>query len=246
MLSRAVQIQRSDTPSASQVFGNPTFSLGIAVLFIYVLLAVASLLISDAWPIVTSYIQYLVRILFYINVSDVFAFCNTFIPRNVVADADPVVELPKVETHNGKGKMDILTDEGLDAQYEQQLSIMKQRSIRMRGKMATPLEKAEGPQNASRMFEALLVIIWTSTNFILVYLVLGIADVKRPDSDDLRQILESKGMHYIAGIMWVLAGLTGIKVVGSVFNKVMTMARDFKLRRNDERRGDDYRLMNVT
>lgn len=52
---------------------------------------------------------------FLVNVSNVFAFCYTFNLRNVVADAEPVLELLKVETQNGKGRIDALNDERLEA-----------------------------------------------------------------------------------------------------------------------------------
>ncbi|KAM0256665.1 hypothetical protein ACHAQJ_004819 [Trichoderma viride] len=166
--------------------------------------------------------QYLILTPCYINVSDVVGFCDSFNLKNVVADDDPVIELPKVETQNGEGRMEVLSDEGLDEQYEQQQLIMEQRIIYLQ-KMASPMEKAQGPQNARRMLETLLVIAWTTTNFILVFVFLSIADVNRMDSSEAQHVLESRGMRYIAGVMWMLAGLTGVKVIGSLFNRIMTV-----------------------
>jgi chitin synthase len=245
MLRKTLQVWRSDISSANQVFENPTTSLGIAILVLYVLWAIASLFISDPWPIVFSSIQYLILIPYYINVSDVVGFCDSFNIKNILADDDPVIELPKVETQNGKGRMEILSDEGLDEQYEQQLIIMKQRILYF-GRMTSPMEKAQGPQNARRLFEALLVIAWTTTNFILVFVVLSITDVKGMDSDEARPVLESKGMHYMAGVMWTLAGLTGVKVIGSFFSRVMTMARGYRGFRNDGRDRDEFQQTSIT
>ncbi|EHK23187.1 glycosyltransferase family 2 protein [Trichoderma virens Gv29-8] len=234
ILNKTIWMEQSDSSSASQIFGDPATSLGIAILITYVLWATASLLVSDFWPVITSSIHYIILIPFYINVSDVFAFCYTFNLRNVVADGEPVIELPKVETQNGKGRMDALSDEGLEAHYEQQLNIMRQRTLLFTGKMPSPLQKAERPQNASRMFEALLVIAWSTTNSMLVFLVLGIVDVRNLHSEELPKVLKSRGMHYIAGVMWVLAGLTGVKVIGCVFNRVMTVLRGYMRRHTDE------------
>ncbi|QYS93561.1 Chitin synthase [Trichoderma simmonsii] len=234
MLQKSLHTERLDKSSPGEIFGDPTTSLGIAFLIIYVLWTMASLLNLDLWPIVNSSIQYLILVPFLVNVSDVFAFCYTFNLRNVVADAEPVLELPKVETQNGKGRMDALNDERLEAQYEQQINIMKQRRFLLVQKMASPLQVAERPQNAARMFEALLVIAWTTTNSMLVFLVLGIADVRSLYTAETGDVLKSRGMHYIAGVMWVLAGLTAVQVIGAAFNRVMTIGRSYRRHHEDE------------
>lgn len=226
MLHKATQVWPSDVSNASQLFETPTISLGIAALSVYALWIIASLLISDLWPVITSSIQYLLLTPYYINVSDVIGFCDSFNLSNIIAKDDPVIELPKAETQNGKGRMDVLTDEGLNEQYEQQLMIMRQRIFYL-DRMASPLEQAQRPQHARRMLETLLVIAWTATNFVLVFVVLSIADVKSVDSDEISLVLESKGMRYIAGVMWALAGLTAAKVMGSLANLAMTFTRNY-------------------
>ncbi|KAL7938011.1 glycosyltransferase family 2 protein [Trichoderma chlorosporum] len=239
MLSKSIRMGKSENSSPIQIFQDPTISLGIAILSIYVLWAIASLLISDIWPVITTSIQYMIFLPFLVNVSDVFALCYTFFLKNVVADEEPVLELSKVETQNGKGRMDAMSDEKLEELYEQQLNIMRQRKLLLTQKTPSPFKMAERPQNASRMFEALLVIAWTTTNSMLVFLVLGIADVRKLYSDEPRQILKSRGMHYIAGVMWVLAGLTGVQVVGSVFHRIMTMARGYRRHYKDDEDGEE-------
>ncbi|KAK4081792.1 uncharacterized protein Triagg1_2533 [Trichoderma aggressivum f. europaeum] len=242
----SLHVERVEKSSLGEIFGDPTTSLGIAVLFIYVLWTMASLLNLDVWPIVTSFIQYLILVPFLVNVSDVFAFCHTFNLRNLVADAEPVLELPKVETQNGKGRMDALNDERLEAQYEQQMNIMRQRRFLLVQKMPWPLQMAERPQNAARMFEALLVIAWTTTNSMLVFLVLGIADVRGLYLAEPREVLKSKGMHYIAGVVWVLAGLTVVQVIGAALNRVMTIGRGYRRYHYDGGNKDDSEFMSVT
>lgn len=69
-------------------------------------------------------------------------FAIRFNLKYIVAKDDPVIELPKAETQNGKGRMNALTDEGLNEQYEQQLMIMRQR-VSYLDKMASPLEQAQ-------------------------------------------------------------------------------------------------------
>lgn len=63
------------------------------------------------------------------------------------------------------------------------------------------------------MLETLLVIAWTSPNFILICVILSIADVKTVESDGSPLVLEGKYMCYMAGVMCTLARLTAAKVI---------------------------------
>ncbi|KAL6698322.1 hypothetical protein J3F84DRAFT_367204 [Trichoderma pleuroticola] len=53
MLHKSLHVERSDKSSPGEILGDPTPSLGIAVLFVHVLWTMASLLNLDVWPMVT-------------------------------------------------------------------------------------------------------------------------------------------------------------------------------------------------
>ena len=67
----------ADVNTVNQVFGDPTFrNVVIALLSTYGLYIIASLLFFEPYHMVHSSAQYMLLIPFYVNILNVYAFCN--------------------------------------------------------------------------------------------------------------------------------------------------------------------------
>src|SRR5205814_6548878 len=115
----------------TDLFTETIFStLIVSMLSTYVLWFVASFLFLDPWHMFTSFIQYLLMTPSYINILNVYAFCNTHdITWGTKGDTKPE-KLPSANLKpGGKVDVDIPTDDGdLNAQYEAELKLFQDKA----------------------------------------------------------------------------------------------------------------------
>src|SRR5277367_741969 len=114
----------TNTFTISDVWKNQIFfTLIVSLMSTYLLYFIVSFLFFDPWHMFTSFIQYLILTPTYINVLNVYAFCNTHDITWGTKGDDKAEKLPDVIMKPG-GKVDvnIPQDDGdLNAQYEAEL-----------------------------------------------------------------------------------------------------------------------------
>nr|P30601.2 RecName: Full=Chitin synthase 2; AltName: Full=Chitin-UDP acetyl-glucosaminyl transferase 2; AltName: Full=Class-I chitin synthase 2 [Exophiala dermatitidis]AAC34496.1 chitin synthase 2 [Exophiala dermatitidis] len=212
------EVQQKDF-SFSTIFNNSTFfGLIVSLASTYVLWFVASFLFFDPWHMFTCFLQYIVLTPTYINVLNIYAFCNTHDITWGTKGDDKAEKLPSANVKPG-GKVDVLIpqDDGdLNAQYDSELK-----------KFATkPPKEVKAPNPADKQedyyksFRSNVVTAWMITNFILVAAVLNIAGFDRINVHDTQQ---QNSTIYLAVILWSVAGLSLFRFTGACWFLVVRM-----------------------
>ncbi|KAK5634696.1 hypothetical protein RRF57_010409 [Xylaria bambusicola] len=223
----AVQEQIKDGFSISAIFQNKVFfSLVVSLLSTYGLWLIASLLMFDPWHMLTSFVQYLALTPTYVNVLNVYAFCNTHDISWGTKGDDKAEELPKVDTKDGKGKTDLPDEGDLNAQYEKELQVFAQKQPKVVKGEKTEAQKAEDQMDYYRWIRSLVVLIWIFTNFGLVALVLSTAGVEDLNSQPNTEASEeARSTLYTTIILWSVAGLSAFKFIGALWFLIVRLFR---------------------
>ncbi|TGJ79985.1 hypothetical protein E0Z10_g8772 [Xylaria hypoxylon] len=224
----AVLEQIKDGFSINAIFQNKVFfSLVVSLLSTYGLWLIASLIMFDPWHMLTSFVQYLALTPTYVNVLNVYAFCNTHDISWGTKGDDKPDELPKVDTKDGKGKTDLPDEGDLNAQYEKELQVFAQKVPKAVKGPKSDVQKAEEQQDYYRWIRSLVVLIWIFTNFGLVALVLSTAGVEDLNVNHTETAAdeEARSTLYTTIILWSVAGLSAFKFIGAVWFLIVRLFR---------------------
>ncbi|CAJ2502227.1 Uu.00g096210.m01.CDS01 [Anthostomella pinea] len=222
---KAVQSQNLEGFSISDIFNNKLFfSLIVSLLSTYGLWLIASLMMFDPWHMITSFLQYLLLTPTYVNVLNVYAFCNTHDISWGTKGDDKPDELPTVDTKDGKGKTDLPDEGDLNAQYERELSVFGKKYVEPKTPK-TDAQKAEDQMDYYRWIRSLVVLIWMITNFGLVALVLSTAGLENLNPDAQKEQDDSRATLYMTIILWSVAGLSAFKFIGALWFLIVRMFR---------------------
>lgn len=168
----------------------------------------------------TSFIQYLLLTPTYINILNVYAFCNTHDITWGTKGDDKAEKLPSaVLKAGGKVDVNIPTDDGdLNHQYEAEMQKIA---------VKAPPEKREHSaseiqEDYYKWFRSSVVIFWLLCNFALVSVVLNTAGVNLIDT---KTSATTKSTIYMAVVLWSVAGLSLFKFVGAMWFLVVRMFR---------------------
>jgi chitin synthase len=222
---RAIQAQVADGFELSDIFRDPIFfTLIVSMLSTYGLWLISSLLFFDPWHMVTSFVQYLLLSPAYVNVLNVYAFCNTHDISWGTKGDDKAEELPKVDFKDGKGKTDLPDESDLNAQYERELSVFGKKHVVVKS-APNEAQKAEAQMDYYRWIRSLVVLIWMITNFALCALVLNAAGLQRLNPQDEAAADTQRASLYLTIILWSVAGLSAFKFIGACWFLVVRMFR---------------------
>jgi chitin synthase len=202
------------------IFKNQIFyTLIVSLASTYVLWFVVSFIFFDPWHMFTSFIQYLLLTPTYINILNVYAFCNTHDITWGTKGDDKAEKLPSATLKPG-GKVDvnIPTDDGdLNAQYEAEMrKIAVKAPVEQR--VISPSEKQE---DYYKGFRSTVVLLWLVCNFGLCAVVLSTAGLDRISTTTG----EEKSAIYLAVVLWSVAGLSAFKFIGAMWFLVVRMFR---------------------
>lgn len=165
----------NDGFTASLVVQNQTFrDLVISILSTYALYFVASFLFFEPWHMFTSFLQYLLISPSYINVLNVYAFCNIHdISWGTKGDTEQKLDLG-VAMANESGKID-LDVPGEDSE------VTKLYLGYLQTLDSTPVKENQKPSQEDinkdyyALFRSMVVLVWIFTNVALVAVVLNTA-----------------------------------------------------------------------
>ncbi|KIW68825.1 chitin synthase 2 [Phialophora macrospora] len=205
----------------STIFNNSTFfAIIVSLASTYVLWFVASILFFDPWHMFTCFIQYIILTPTYINVLNIYAFCNTHDITWGTKGDDKAEKLPSANVKpNGQVDVMIPQDDGdLNAQYDAELKTF-----------ATKAEKEVKVQSAAdkqedyyKSFRSNVVTAWMVTNFILVASVLNISGFQRINVDVTEQ---QNSTIYLNVILWSVAGLSLFRFTGACWFLIVRLFR---------------------
>lgn len=169
------------------------------------------------------FIQYILLTPTYINVLNIYAFCNTHDITWGTKGDDKAEKLPSANTKPG-GKVDvnIPQDDGdLNAQYEAELIKFAQKPP----KEIKTISEEERQADYYKGFRSGVVLVWVFCNFALGAVVLSAAGLDRfsDDPEQADQDKNNRSMIYMAVVLWSVAGLSIFKFLGAMWYLVVRM-----------------------
>ncbi|KAL1998895.1 hypothetical protein VTN02DRAFT_5408 [Thermoascus thermophilus] len=206
----------------SDLFTNTQFfSIIVSLGSTYVMWLVASLLFFDPWHMVTSFLQYLLLTPTYINVLNIYAFCNTHDITWGTKGDDKPERLPSAHLKPG-GKVDvnIPQDDGdLNAQYDAELAKFAMKPPKEERKVS----EEEKQEDYYKGFRSAVVLVWVFCNFALGAVVLSAAGLDRFNGQDPEKADNERATIYMAVVLWSVAGLSIFRFIGAVWFLIVRM-----------------------
>ncbi|KAK2068550.1 hypothetical protein P8C59_003184 [Phyllachora maydis] len=216
---KAIQTDVAQGFNINALFKNPVFyTLIVSVMSTYGIWFIASLLMFDPWHMLTSMVQYMLLTPTYINILNVYAFCNTHDISWGTKGDDKPEKLPSVTTKDGQGKTDLPDEGDLNAQYERELSVYAHKSVK-EVKTPTPTMLAEKQMDYYRGVRTVVVLAWMITNFALCALVLSTAGLEKITSQTgtAEETQSARATIYMAVVLWSVAALSAFKFIGAMW-----------------------------
>lgn len=228
---KSVQAEIEDKGfTLSDLFTNSLFlTLIVSTASTYILYFVVSFFFLDPWHMLTCFLQYLLLTPTYINILNVYAFCNTHDITWGTKGDDKPEKLPAV-IHNPSGTVDVVVpadSADLNTQYEAELAVFATRW--------KPPKKTQSVQEKQedyyRGIRSAVVLAWMFCNMALVAVVLNTGGLDR-----IRMGKSSSGMTkeekqlqrstlYMAVVLWSVAALSAFRFIGAMFFLVVRIFR---------------------
>ena len=204
--------------TVSELFSNSLFfTLIVSLLSTYVMWFVASFLFFDPWHMFTCFLQYLLLTPTYINILNVYAFCNTHDITWGTKGDDKAEKLPDAHIKPG-GKVDVAVpqDDGdLNDQYDAELKVIATKAVKEK---AAP-NLAEKQEDYYKGFRSAVVLFWVFSNFVLVAVVINTAGLEDVTTSSATQ----RSTVYLAVVLWSVAALSLFRFIGAMWFLVVRM-----------------------
>jgi len=222
---KAVQheLNKPEAFKVTDLFTNPIFSgLIISMASTYFLWFLVSFLFFDPWHMFTSFVQYLLMTPTYINILNVYAFCNTHdITWGTKGDTKPEKLGGVTIGSDGKIKVDLPTEEAdLNTQYEKELQEFARPFI-VPKKAPSDDDKKE---DYYKGFRSIIVLAWMFTNLALCAVILNtggaqviVAPNEKPDVQKDEKERARRAQIYLIVVLWSVAGLAAFRFLGAMW-----------------------------
>ena len=219
---KSVQEQLKENAfTIGELFSNSIFfTLIVSLLSTYVLWFTASFLFFDPWHMFTCFIQYLLLTPTYINILNVYAFCNTHDITWGTKGDDKAEKLPDAKIKPG-GKVDVSVpqDDGdLNDQYEAELKLFSTKEV----KEKAPPNAQERQEDYYKGFRSAVVLFWVFTNFVLVAVVINTAGLETVTTSSDTQ----RSTVYLAVVLWSVAALSLFRFIGAMWFLVVRIVSE--------------------
>ena len=174
---------------------------------------------------VTSFFQYLLLTPTYLNILNVYAFCNTHDITWGTKGDDKPEKLPAANLKPG-GKVDVsipTDDADLNTQYETELRAFSSKYV-VPKKVFGDQEKHE---DYYKGFRSAVVLAWMFCNLALAAVVLNVGGVQRFDSTntDPEAVENSRSTTYMAVVLYSVAVLAAVRFIGAVWFLITRLFR---------------------
>ncbi|CAI2172762.1 20236_t:CDS:2 [Funneliformis geosporum] len=203
---------RPDLTSVKAVFGDFTFkNVIISLLSTYGLYFIASFMFFEPYHMFHSSIQYMMLVPFYLNVLNVYAFCNI---HDVSWGTKGDTKAEKLGTVSKKkdSTAEVELPEDINEEYERvQSELSTHRKEHPRDKKNISVEeKEELREESNAMFRTYVVFFWIISNGALIAAITQVSPVLTAFNDNTQ-----RSNTYFAFILWSVAGLAAVRFFGS-------------------------------
>ncbi|KAI6853503.1 Chitin synthase [Hortaea werneckii] len=221
---KSVQQQVSENGfSFAQLFTNKLFrTLIVSMCSTWLLYLISSILFFDPWHMFTCFLQYLLLTPTYINILNVYAFCNTHDITWGTKGDDKPEKLPAANLKPG-GKVDVAIptdDADLNTQYESELRTFASKFI--------PPEKSVNEQTKHedyyKGFRSAVVLAWMFCNLAVAAVVTNAGGVLSDDADT-STAEDERSTIYMGVVLYSVAGLAVVRFAGACWFLVVRVFR---------------------
>ncbi|KAI7871996.1 chitin synthase 1 [Spinellus fusiger] len=179
----------------------------ISLIATYGVYLISSLLYRQPWHMLTSFLPYLILLPSYVNILNIYAFCNTHdVSWGTKGDNSIAKDLGIVkvsDTQKQTAEIDLPAEQcDVNIEYEEALAALDTKS---NSSEASPHHRNQ--EDYDRSFRTHLVLVWMACNGLLVAFV-----TSTPFSNIY---IESAGTIYMSIVLWVNAGLSLFRISGS-------------------------------
>jgi chitin synthase len=211
---KSVQSEVKKGFQASDLFHNKVFStLILSMMSTYVLWFVVSFLFFDPWHMFTSFLQYLLMTPTYINILNVYAFCNTHdLSWGTKGDSAAPGGGPVKSGENEKFKIEVPDP---NIQYGEELKLLQSEAVE---------EKSTTNDDDNKKFyyasvRSGIVMGWIFSNLALCTLVLeaGSVGVITKEKVTVEEAQEKNSGLYLFVVLWSVAGLSAFRFLGALW-----------------------------
>ncbi|KAI9672933.1 MAG: Chitin synthase, class 1 [Trizodia sp. TS-e1964] len=215
---RSIQIETADNQfKVADLFKNTLFfTLIVSLLSTYILWFLVSFIFLDPWHMFTSFIQYLLLTPTYINILNVYAFCNTHDVTWGTKGDDKKEKLDDATTKaDGKVTFEApVNDVDLNTSYEAEMNLFSAKAAKV-VKKASEEDKQE---DYYKGFRSGVVLFWMFCNFALCAVVLSTAGLDRIDfGADRQNTSVQRSTIFMAVVLWSVAGLSLFRFIGAMW-----------------------------
>ncbi|OCF42866.1 chitin synthase [Kwoniella heveanensis CBS 569] len=170
---RGIQdITADGSVDANDIFGNKIFrNIVLSLIATYGLYIVSSLLALEPWHMITSFLQYLLLAPSYINVLNVYAFCNVHDVSWGTKGSDKVSEDLGVVKSDSKDEVTVdvpVEQQDINAVYAAELRVLANKAP----KEVTVVSDDQKQEDYYKNFRTNVLLVWTMSNGALAAAIL--------------------------------------------------------------------------
>ncbi|KAG0296640.1 Chitin synthase, class 1 [Linnemannia gamsii] len=203
----------SGITTLSAVLDEPHFrNVILSLASTYGLYIFASVLYLEPWHMVTSFVQYLCMMPSYVNVLNVYAFCNTHdVSWGTKGDTIDNMDLGAVKSSTKEGSggevtVDVPTEEtDINDSYMKAVGSLREKTVETEQKRDAKTKQ----EDYYKAFRTRLVLLWCASNGLLVSIVTY-------SGPNLTGTYDTRSKAYLGFVLWSVAFLSAFRFVGSV------------------------------
>ncbi|TYJ52681.1 hypothetical protein B9479_006730 [Cryptococcus floricola] len=212
---RGIQsIEAEGDITASTIFGDKIFrNIVISLLATYGLYIISSLLALEPWHMLTSFLQYLLLAPSYVNVLNVYAFCNVHDVSWGTKGSDKVSDdLGAVKSSSdNKDEVDVdipVEQKDINAVYAAELGVLSTKAP----KEVTNVSEDQKQEDYYKNFRTNVLLAWTMSNGALT------AGILQSSSGT-----SSLATTYMGVLLYTVAGLAFFRFLGSTIYLIVRL-----------------------
>ncbi|AMD19429.1 HBR528Cp [Eremothecium sinecaudum] len=216
------------------LFTSATFrDLVISMASTYCLYFLASLVYLQPTHMITSFLQYVLLSPSYINILNIYAFCNvhdiSWGTKGAVAK--PLGKLTSKE--DGFVRMEIpISSKEVDYNYKKYVQLLETPDDNAKNRESPPYEDQKTSYLA--MVRSMVIIIWIISNFVVIAAVLETGVIRyhlhTPTGQESELLILSKNASiYFSVVLWMVAVMAAVRFVGCSVYLVRRLSQKFTL-----------------
>lgn len=224
---RTVELVMNDKNNhftVSMLFTNEKFrDLVVSVLSTYLLYTFGAIIHGEPSFMFTSFFQYLMLSPSYINVLNIYSFCNIHDISWGTRDVPQARDLGAAKISDKSGELVIsvvpASDQELEESYNDILDELRTPPPQL---VAVPNKKQQ-EISYHALVRTITVLLWMLTNGVLVAVVLATGG-----GDDGNWNMDHNSTIFLTVILWIVCGLAAFRLFGSVIYVFQKMGRPMK------------------